>query len=181
MSDVLLGSVGSSALDLSELVFTPLPTHRHGNTLTDPPTKEFNVSLSGGETLTIKLNDDPAWLYGVLGRFKSLFALPPNWDSYGAGPLQSDALIRGLLVLLGVMRHDSPTPSVVPTSAGGVQFEWHRSGFDLEIDVEPNEPATVWYHELATGGERSFELGTLDLAEDLGLLVESLGSRSPQV
>jgi hypothetical protein len=35
-------------------------------------------------------------------------------------------------------------PSVHPTTAGGIQFEWHRKGFDLEIEVLPSGQARAY-------------------------------------
>jgi hypothetical protein len=34
-----------------------------------------------------------------------------------------------------VMGGDTPSPSIVPTSDGHVQFEWHMRGIDLEVEV----------------------------------------------
>ena len=31
-----------------------------------------------------------------------------------------------------------PPPTVVPTSEGGIQVEWHRNGVDLEIESAPS-------------------------------------------
>lgn len=59
-----------------------------------------------------------------------LAALKPGWDSYGACAIAPDA-IRAARVMLSA-------PSVVPCSDGGVQLEWHRDGFDIEIRIPPS-------------------------------------------
>jgi hypothetical protein len=178
MSDVLHGFVGSSALADTGLLFTDAPLRRLGETLTDPPAKEITVSLPG-VTWHIQLQgDDPVWFYEVLGGIKRLAMLPTNWDSYGAATIQSDAAARGLLLLSEVLKDDSPTPSMVPTSTGGVQFEWHRSGIDLEIEVDPNEEPTVWYHVVGSGDE--WESGPdTNLREELEKLIARLGPHDP--
>jgi hypothetical protein len=35
-------------------------------------------------------------------------------------------------------------PALVPTSAGGLQLEWHRAGLDVEISIELNGEADIW-------------------------------------
>lgn len=178
MSDMLYDFVGSSALADTGLHLQGAPPNPQGETLTDPPAKDIKVSLPD---VTWRINlegDDPVWFYEVLGVIKRLAMLPANWDSYGALTMQNDAAKRGLMLLYDVMQHDSPTPSIVPTSTGGVQFEWHRSGIDLEIEVDPNEEPTVWYHEVVSGDEWESEPDT-DLTEVLEGLVARLGSRDP--
>jgi hypothetical protein len=45
-----------------------------------------------------------------------------------------------LQVLSGVMSEFIPTPSVVPISTGGVQFEWHQNDLDIELYIAaPND------------------------------------------
>lgn len=177
MSDVLYGLVGSSALADTGL-FTDAPLHRQRETLSDPPAKEIEVSLPGVTWRVRLLGDDPVWVYEVLSGIKRLAMLPANWDSYGAHTIQSDAARRGLILLAEVMQHDSPAPSIVPTSTGGVQFEWHRLGIDLEIEIDPNEEPTVWYHEAASGEEWESEPDT-NLKEVLEGFVARLRPRDP--
>jgi hypothetical protein len=60
---------------------------------------------------------------------EALANLPVDWDTYGAGPigpLPIDAAKRFLHAIT------SP-PSVVPSSNGGVQLEWHVHGWDIEV------------------------------------------------
>jgi len=40
-----------------------------------------------------------------------------------------------------------PTPSVVPTGRGGVQFEWHKKGSHVEVYVSPDGTADVSFED----------------------------------
>ena len=59
-----------------------------------------------------------------------LAALPPGWDSYGAKEITPLA-IDGCRAFANSM-------SIVPTSEGGIQLEWHALGVDLEIEIAPD-------------------------------------------
>jgi hypothetical protein len=62
--------------------------------------------------------------------------LPENWDSYEARPVDPRCAMAAIQLIMSVFGPAVPTPAVVPTSRGGVQFEWHREGVDLEIEIE---------------------------------------------
>jgi hypothetical protein len=47
-------------------------------------------------------------------------------------------------------RDTTPSPSVVPTSDGGISFVWHKNGFDVEWYIAEGE-AEFWAHNRATG------------------------------
>jgi hypothetical protein len=51
-----------------------------------------------------------------------------------------------------VFKPEIPTPSVVPSEDGSVLFIWHKSGWDLEIDVG-GEGAAVWARDRYAGRE----------------------------
>ena len=63
-----------------------------------------------------------------------LLTLKENWDSYGA-PIISKIAVDAALQLRKVL---AAVPSFVPMSNGGVQIEWHSSGFDVELEIQPN-------------------------------------------
>lgn len=77
----------------------------------------------------------------LLKQIDSFASLEANWDSYGAEQIDpgvidhAKRLIRSIALL--VPDH-TPAPSVVPTSRGGVQFEWHIGGVDVEIEIHPD-------------------------------------------
>jgi hypothetical protein len=44
----------------------------------------------------------------------------------------------------------TPAPSVVPTAEGGIEFVWHKCGWDLELAIDPDE-TWVWARERESG------------------------------
>lgn len=65
-------------------------------------------------------------------KFDELCELPEKWDSYDAKRIS----LKVVLKATDLMRMlDMPEPSIVPCSDGGVQLEWHRDGFDIEICI----------------------------------------------
>lgn len=47
-------------------------------------------------------------------------------------------------------RDTTPTPSVVPTADGGIDFVWHKNGYDVEWCITEGD-AEFWAHHRATG------------------------------
>ncbi len=89
--------------------------------------------LSGSESDASALYSRPTWLVPTRQALGSLLDLPTNWDSYGAPRVEPACLDSADEVLRYVMLHDSPGPSVVPTSGGGVQLEWHAVAGRVEV------------------------------------------------
>lgn len=71
----------------------------------------------------------------------SLLRLEPGWDSYGASAVEAHAVVAAL-AFLGRLPLQS-APSLVPTSRGGIQLEWHTGGVDVEIECLPNGQAIL--------------------------------------
>ncbi len=89
----------------------------------------------------------PAWLRPAMQACTDLLQLPQNWDGYGAVQIREQLAQQALVVLVEVMENDSPAPSVVPLSDGGVQLEWHRGGKNLEIEFPAGEAPSYCYYE----------------------------------
>lgn len=101
----------------------------------------------------------------IVERFEALKALTDDWDGYGSPAPAVDTLIDALNVLRRFMPGSVAVPAVAPTTVGGIQFEWHRGGWDIEVEVTPSGHAIAWGENLSTG--ESFH-GTIDEArEDL--------------
>lgn len=86
--------------------------------------------------------ETPRWLPYVVGRMGDLERLLYEPADEVPTPCRA-ALERALLELRRFMAIESPTPSVVPTFDGGVQFVWHKGGWDIEVEVGEKE-TMVW-------------------------------------
>jgi len=77
-------------------------------------------------------------------------------------------------VLVMVVSHGSPAPSVVPLSTGGLQLEWHTQGVDLEVAVEHDGTLEVLYEDSQTGEEweREFDRNLDLLRPTLAVLAQ---------
>lgn len=79
----------------------------------------------------------PEWLQQALEKINDLLRLPPNWDSYGAKPINIQSALASLKILASAgLDDDALAPQLVPTPRGGVQLEWHGAHSDLELCVE---------------------------------------------
>ncbi len=91
--------------------------------------------LPHGSLVVALQGNPPPWVEASLTALGGLLALPPNWDSYGAKPVDPSCVWDAFRLLRGVLQDDSPAPAIVPTKRGGIQAEWHLRGVDLEIEV----------------------------------------------
>ena len=127
--------------------------------------QQTQVAVPGGRLIIEQENGQPAWLMPVVKVMGELLDLPENWDSYGARRINPTAIAFALQLLFDTMRSDTPSPSVVPTSRGGVQLEWHAHGIDLEIEIRSPGRLYVCYedlrHDVEWEGELTFDLTRL--------------------
>jgi hypothetical protein len=94
-----------------------------------------------GPTLRVRLRvaeKAPRWLPYVVTRLGELAHLAYEPDDDVSSP-HPEAVKRALPELVRFMGSDTPTPSVVPTFDGAVQFVWHKGGWDIEVEVGPKE------------------------------------------
>lgn len=95
----------------------------------------LSLKVPGGSLLLYSEDIVPAWLSSTARACAELLRLAPGWDSYGARPIDPRNVLAMLKFLARVMANDTPAPSVVPTSGGSVQIEWHEAGIDFEIEA----------------------------------------------
>jgi hypothetical protein len=121
------------------------------------PVGRTRTFFSRGIPVTFEYRDVdqplPRWFDATLQGFADLMTLPPNWDTYGAGPISRLVLRRGLELLDWLMGADTPAPAVVPLSSGGFQLEWHSDGRDLELVISPDEGVRYYHCDAQAGIE----------------------------
>ena len=99
----------------------------------------------------------PDWLPEARRQIGDLLALAPGWDSYSARQISGAAGARAFELLEQQTQRDTPRPSIVPMSRGGIQIEWHLRNLNIEITVQAEgSPVEVWYEDLCDGSEHEF-------------------------
>jgi len=114
------------------------------------PGYRAEARMRGVEGVSAALRHDNSrwWIY-VRRRLDDLRELREQPD--GETPVPSArALRRAPAEAVRFMKARTPTPSVVPTPEGAVQFVWHKGGWDIDIEVSDNE-TTVWVDNRDTG------------------------------
>ena len=114
----------------------------------------------------------PAWVYSIIEQFEPILSLKAGWTEGKGRPVTSEAFQASLRVLEETMARDTIAPSLVPTSDGGLQLEWHCAGVDLEVYVEYDGRVSAWCRE----GGREWEEDSYPrarLTKELSLLSEN--------
>jgi len=118
------------------------------------------------------------WAPSVAHALRQLRDLPPGWDSYGAHRVQEGAVHSAFEILWAIADDPQlPQPSIVPTSAGGLQIEWHRPGVDLELEIAPNGNA---FEMSVSEGEAAREISLSNNLAPFVAEVRRLAGREPQ-
>lgn len=119
-------------------------------------------------------SEPPPWLFPIVERLNELGALMPGWG----GPMTTPptfAAVYGCLSRLNVfMPHIAVIPSILPTSQGGVQLEWHCGNWDLEVEFDPEGTGEYWGEDHQDGQQIS---GSIIFHEELTLAIKSLSDR----
>lgn len=144
-------------------------------TLTDSPpgNRQLRFPFDRGEFVVEIVGDPPAWVEPTVRSLGGLLSLEPGWDSYGANPVDPNCVVAALELAMATLRNDSPAPSVVPTSRGALQLEWHIGGIDLEVEFLSATRICGLFEDQRTG--KAWEK---DLSFDLRPLVDAISTLS---
>jgi hypothetical protein len=100
------------------------------------------------------------WQPFAARRLNEIIRLPVGWDGHQGKPVNATIasysynLLEALLTMPAV-----PMPSITPLSYGGLVLEWHRRGWDVEIEIDAPASHHLFAHELASGEEWESWLG----------------------
>lgn len=151
---------------------TDLLTRLPDNPRADNPRADSSRALSVPSDQVYVLNFDapPAsWLADVIRRMEAIAHYAANWDGAGARPI-STAAKRSAAQLVGAIAQPSlPSPTVGATPEGGIQFEWHRGGWDVEVEVRRSGALEIW-GESREGGETLWAESLDDIPVLIGVL-----------
>jgi hypothetical protein len=111
------------------------------------------------------------WQIEVQSQLLQYAKMEQGWNSYGAPAVTWDAGMFALSILNDIMRPRTPIPQVVPSSAGGVQLEWHEKGIDLEIHVTGPYRCALWFEDQTAPNTPPV---SLDLTDDLSPLLKPI-------
>lgn len=129
-------------------------------------------------TLQIKIYDTPPeWFNDVLFKLTRFLFFEPNWDSYGGQRIDIECVAAALRVLDKITDRETPEPDVVPTSNGGVQFEWSEKGIEIEIEILTPTRISWDYEEIVTGFSDEGEEATYNGLGKLISYVERLTTK----
>lgn len=123
----------------------------------------------------VQIGGLPASLSSVFSEMTRLLHLDENWDSYGAPRPDPASVRRALELACEVMTESTPPPSVVPTSRGCVQLEWHTRGIDLEVEFSNGSQIHGLFEDLRSGESWEADL-TFDMRK-LNAAIASLSRR----
>jgi hypothetical protein len=121
----------------------------------------YGVKTGGeGQTATTLANSvipyDPAesaptWMAYVSDRLSTMATRSDGLDL----PRVQEDVIANAYQVADLFPRNVPAPQVGTTIDGGVQFAWHRGGWDIEIEIPPSGESLVW--GLARDSSYSFE------------------------
>lgn len=131
----------------------------------------YTLSNQGYVSVTAQ-KDASDWIQAVLNRLRSISELTDDWDGYGSPAPERQTLIAALEVLRQFMPTSVATPAVAPTTVGGVQFEWHQGGWDIEVEVLPDGRAVAWGENISS--QETFHGSVEESREDLVLHLKQL-------
>ena len=111
-----------------------------------------------GQDSTVFSNERPQWATDALRKLGALIDLKPGWDGHFGMPITHASASYAFDILRHVMQPGVPLPSITPLSYGGVQLEWHRKGWDVEIEVPGPGKIYVFTRDIRSEIETEREL-----------------------
>lgn len=108
-----------------------------------PPTPVYEVQtgLRAGVRLKFrpdKRNEFPPLVASAISQIREFEKLPEGWDSYGATPLNDDAVLTAFELIVHAESICDCPMQLVPLSNGGLGLRWTSPNSELQIDVDPD-------------------------------------------
>jgi hypothetical protein len=123
-------------------------TSPHNAFSTVPASSAFEPAPSRAISVHTRQNLDidlPPWFSSFVSQLAGALALRPGWDGRQAPAVQPAAATTAVRTIADLITTTSPGPRVVPTAIGGIQLEWYRPGYEIEIEVAPDGTSAEVY------------------------------------
>lgn len=122
-------------------------------------TARSQLRISVSQIAAFQLNRTD-WQREAERRLNEVIRLPVGWDGHQGKPVETTiasyafTLLEALLAMPGV-----PLPAITPLSYGGLVLEWHRKGWDVEMEIDAPSSHHLYTRELGSNTEKEFWLG----------------------
>ena len=83
------------------------------------------------------------WFGEVSSRLNRFLTYGEDWNGYGEKAISERAAI-GTIIVLHRIGIGGPKPVVVPVHDGGIQIEWYHGGVEIEVEIPPYGPASIY-------------------------------------
>ncbi len=147
-----MGSQEVNAFEISDIAPSAVSGAAARRGLSAAPLTAFSTPIS------------TAWEEQAADRLVELLQLPSGWDGHQADRVSRTIVDYACNLIPRLVGSGVPPPFIAPLAFGGLQIEWHRKGWDLEIEIHAPGKLYVYCREVATGAEWEREL-TDDLTE----------------
>ncbi|MFN8575141.1 MAG: hypothetical protein U0132_24015 [Gemmatimonadaceae bacterium] len=121
------------------------------------PARVIELLSVTGWALRIEFDTEPPlWLLRLVERAKALLELPEGWNGHAAAAVPIQAATTMLMMTVQTLTEASPSPTITPLSDGGIQLEWHEPDMEIEVVIDAQGLAHVWYDDSREGVEDEF-------------------------
>ncbi len=98
------------------------------------------------------------WTSAVRESLNRMSCLQDNWDGYDASSIDYSVLLAVADVISSIMLPETPPPTLIPTSNGSVQAEWHMRDLEIEVEIFSSTRIEFYMKDFRSGEEEEKEL-----------------------
>jgi hypothetical protein len=135
----------------------------------DSPSVNSTPSISGATIVSKR------WK-AIQDRLLSLTQYRSGWDAHDATPVDPALAIFSLNVIGPMIRAGLPEPFIAPLAYGGLQYEWHRGGTVLELEIRAPYDVLSYYEADSQSEPEESEFQGTDMKE-LAIILERAGQK----
>jgi len=114
----------------------------------------FEANTERSFSRTFLYTGVPNWFDNIDDQLQEFLSLEPNWDSYGAEPIDEDITKKTLELILLITEENTPEPFVAPVPSGGIDIEWNKQARLLSIKVRKDEIRYLLFNRDGTPNQK---------------------------